>query len=110
VVVDDFLSETYAELLLNLFPNRDSAVWEAWAGGQIRLTGPKNRIWNTADLNSLASEFKNIVTAFNTYPFLNFLSKLTGIEKLLPDPYLYGGGPSIAGDTIFLYVAPGVNR
>jgi hypothetical protein len=92
MVFDDFLSEQYAELLLDLFPNRDSVVWKAW-GDPDKVNHPnKQAIWNAAGLNSLAPEFQNIVTAFNTYPFLNFLSKLTGIEKLLPDPYLYGGG------------------
>lgn len=28
----------------------------------------------------------------NSEPFLDFLSKLTGIEHLIPDPYFEGGG------------------
>src|SRR3546814_6396188 len=30
--------------------------------------------------------------AFNSRPFLAFLEALTGIERLIPDPYFEGGG------------------
>lgn len=30
--------------------------------------------------------------SFSSYPFLRFLEELTGINKLLPDPYFFGGG------------------
>ncbi|PCK08429.1 MAG: hypothetical protein COA42_09255 [Alteromonadaceae bacterium] len=33
-----------------------------------------------------------LIHNLNSEPFLNFLSKLTGIKGLIPDPYLAGGG------------------
>lgn len=33
-----------------------------------------------------------LIHNLNSEPFLNFLEKLTGIEGLIPDPYLAGGG------------------
>lgn len=35
---------------------------------------------------------KEIMHFLNSEPFLNFLSALTGIENLIPDPYFLGGG------------------
>ncbi len=35
---------------------------------------------------------RNFIYALNTEPFLAFLSEMTGIEGLIPDPYFIGGG------------------
>ncbi len=35
---------------------------------------------------------KSFMHYLNSAPFLDFLSALTGIENLIPDPYFYGGG------------------
>lgn len=92
-VFDEFLPIEYANCLLKYFPDQHSSIWKAW-GDPDRINHPnKQAIWNAANLNGLQPYFLNIISAFNSYPFLNFLSKLTGIKKLLPDPYLYGGGP-----------------
>lgn len=40
----------------------------------------------------LGNKTKRLVHYLNSEPFLNFLSDLTGIENLLPDPTLSGGG------------------
>lgn len=42
---------------------------------------------------SLPNEFVELIRYFNSQVFLNFLQRVTGIkEKLISDPYLWGGG------------------
>ena len=38
-------------------------------------------------------KIQNFISFLNSYQFIDFLQKLTGIEeKLIPDPYFFGGG------------------
>lgn len=41
---------------------------------------------------NLPTVTRHLVDALNSEPFLQFLTTLTGIEGLIPDPYLQGGG------------------
>ena len=43
-------------------------------------------------MEDLPPSIQSFINALNSKPFLEFLERLTGIDGLIPDPYLYGGG------------------
>ena len=89
VVIDGFLPEPLARTLLRDFPSPGSDIWvERNAVNQPGKLG----IAHASRLRGLAPSVHAALCEFNAYPFVNFLSRLTGIDKLLPDPYLHGGG------------------
>lgn len=92
IVLDDFLPKLYAETALRHFPDPSSEVWFDWRGRETVHQSRKQGVGHASRMTKLSPYIQNILQAFNSYPFLNFLEKLTGISKILPDPYFYGGG------------------
>ena len=92
VVIDGFLDAKAAETLLQAFPGPDSPVWFDWRDRDRRHQPKKQGVGHAKRLDGVSPWLQNILGAFNSYPFLNFLETLTGIEKLLPDPHFHGGG------------------
>lgn len=92
VVIDNFLEAKVADKLLKEFPKPDSSVWFDWRDRDRRHQPKKQGIGHAKRLGGASPWLQSTLAAFNSYPFLNFLEKLTGIEKLLPDPYFHGGG------------------
>lgn len=45
-----------------------------------------------SDVSVMPQHVRNLVYELNSGPFLNYLSSVTGIPQLLPDPHLNGGG------------------
>ena len=91
-VIDDFLPVAHADKALEVFPDPDSPIWLDWRQRDLVNHPGKQGIGHASRLDGVSPYLHNIIFAFNSYPFLNFLTKLTGIDKLLPDPYLHGGG------------------
>jgi Rps23 Pro-64 3,4-dihydroxylase Tpa1-like proline 4-hydroxylase len=92
VVIDNFFSKTNLKYILEAFPKSRSTSWKKPENVHTRnkkvLKTPKNGLKEqTLNLRS-----KMIFYQLNSSIFLNFLEKLTGIEGLLPDPYLYESG------------------
>jgi Rps23 Pro-64 3,4-dihydroxylase Tpa1-like proline 4-hydroxylase len=52
----------------------------------------KKTVRNAVDLRERTSAF---ITELHSAPFLYLISEITGIQGLLPDPYLTGAGPTI---------------
>ena len=92
IVLDDFLPELYAESLLRNFPSPSSDVWFDWRERETVHQSRKQGAGHASRMTNLSPYIHNVLQAFNSYPFLNFLEKLTGIQKILPDPYFHGGG------------------
>lgn len=99
------LSKQYAEALP--FPHHvfDNFWYEEElraAVDQIRLI--KSYLWQQRDHEAqqkklwvetaalLPEALKRVLVAMNSYEFVRFISELTGIENLLPDPTYLGGG------------------
>jgi hypothetical protein len=84
ICIDNFFDEPYLDEILNEFPNLDS--------------GDEN--YNTTNELKFASKgeyrfgdkTREFMHFMNSQPMLEFLSKLTGIKNLIPDPYFWGGG------------------
>ena len=89
-VIDNFLPSKVALQLQRDFPPVESDIWieqhPARQPGKLGIT-------HASRLRGMEPSIIHAIGQFNSFPFLNFLSELTGILKLLPDPYLHGGGP-----------------
>jgi len=92
IVIDDFLPKYQAEKILDVFPEPSSEIWLDWKLRDTIHQPKKQGIGHASRLNGVSPYLLNVLNTFNSYPFLNFLEKLTGIEKLLPDPCFVGGG------------------
>ena len=85
VVVDDFFTEDVARELLERFPvNRET-------GRRNEFGAPGIKVVNS-DLTALAPIYGKAHLFFSSPGFLAWLSKATGIPRLLYDPQNYGGG------------------
>jgi Rps23 Pro-64 3,4-dihydroxylase Tpa1-like proline 4-hydroxylase len=86
IVIDHFLPDTLINKILVNFPKKpvkSEVNFEiGYAGHHKRQIPPLN-----------CNEFnRNLFAFLNSEPMLKFLENMTGIEKLIPDPYFTGGG------------------
>jgi len=92
IVLEDFLPKYHANKVLSVFPDPSSNIWVNFGKRDAAHQAKKLGIGPGSRLNDASPYILNLLSAFNSYPFLNFLEKLTGIIGLLPDPYFKGGG------------------
>ena len=87
IVFNNFFNDQYLEKILDAFPNENFNNYDH---------NFKNKTEVKLAINSpekIPDEINSFIEYLNSYSFLNFLQNLTGIkEKLIPDPYLFGGG------------------
>jgi 2OG-Fe(II) oxygenase superfamily len=85
LVVDDLFPPQALRAIEDEFEAPDSGGWREYRGAlqRKRGTGPN------APLPPAAQAYFNFLYSG---PFIRFLTRLTGIEDLIPDPALYGGG------------------
>ncbi len=85
VVVDDFFDPALLDQVLAEFPARE----------QIRWRGFRNeyeiKLFSSADA-TFGPVTRLLMYHLNSISFLEFLSELTGIGNLIPDPHFSGGG------------------
>ncbi len=91
-VIDDFLPIPAAQRLLDVFPAPDSPIWFDWKTRDTVNQPKKLGIGNASRLEGADPYIIHMMQAFNAYPFIHFLETLTGIDALIPDPHLHGGG------------------
>ncbi|TDZ45175.1 2OG-Fe(II) oxygenase [Mycobacteroides franklinii] len=89
LVVDDFL-RLPAEAA-DTFPGVSWPWWNQWDDGYIQ-----NKRF-CAEIDLIPEPFKAVIRELNEPRFLSVLEKITGIQQLLPDPYLFGGGIQLSG-------------
>ncbi len=87
VVIDDFLRPDRAAELARLFPLPDDAM--AWDHFGIPTVEMKLA---SAHEERFPAAHRAALHDLNSGPFVSFLERLSGIEHLLPDPHLAGGG------------------
>jgi hypothetical protein len=84
-VIDDFFDPSVLDEVLREFPGPDAIEWREFdAYHEIKLAS------RTED--QLGASTRALVHRLNSSPFVAFLEEVTGIEGLLPDPHLEGGG------------------
>ena len=102
IAIDNFLPLDIANKLLTSYPSIDNPCWLE----RDKINHPKKfGVGHASRLEGLSPYLHNILFAFNSYPFLNFLEQLTGIKKLMPDPHFSGGAihQTIAGGKLEIH-------
>ncbi|MEO5874718.1 MAG: 2OG-Fe(II) oxygenase [Streptosporangiaceae bacterium] len=85
VVIDDFLRPGALEQILLEFPEPDGSHWlEYDSGREVKLA--------LQDAELLGPATRAMLAEFNGQVFVEFAERLTGIDGLVPDPHLDGGG------------------
>lgn len=89
VVLSDFLSLDPAETAR--FPD---ASWPHWKRLRDYYQHQKT---SCSDLDAIPEPWCDVIRELSSPTFLRLLEEITGLEKLLPDPYLEGGGLHMSG-------------
>jgi hypothetical protein len=90
LVVHDFLIGEPSEALR--FPEPDWQAWHRYEGSEYQ---PEKMICD--DIEQIPDEFARLIREMCEPAFLRELERITGIVKLIPDPYLNGGGLHSSG-------------
>ncbi len=91
-VIDDFLPEAMARRVLAAFPPPQAELWLDWQKRDKVHQPKKQGIGGAGRLTHEHRFLQHVLFAFNSFPMIQFLEQLTGIEGLIPDPHLSGGG------------------
>jgi Rps23 Pro-64 3,4-dihydroxylase Tpa1-like proline 4-hydroxylase len=85
IVFDDFFDPILLEQVLNEFPKPDSIRWQEFDNAhEIKLASASEAFFGPAT--------RLLMYHLNSMTFLQFLSEVTGIPNLIPDPGFEGGG------------------
>src|SRR2546421_7519860 len=85
VVIDDLLPISVARALVGEFPAPGAVNWFAY-------DSETERKLEFTDDRRMGPVTREVLVDLNSSLFLGFLERLTGIEGLVPDPHLEGGG------------------
>jgi hypothetical protein len=85
IVLEDFVVASPEEVV-SAFPDAD---WEGWTDRSHQFQPGK---WSCRDIAAMPPLLMGMIHELSDPPFLRVLTELTAIEKLLPDPFLEGGG------------------
>jgi hypothetical protein len=85
VVIEDFFEPSFAEKLLADFPSFDPKL----ATNEFGQTGRK--AVNTK-IRTISPAYQDLYRLISAKPFLDLVSRLSGIPDLVLDPKMYGGG------------------
>jgi hypothetical protein len=89
LVLDDVLDVEHHAL--STFPGPE---WPHWQG--LGDTYQRDKL-SCSDLALIPEPWRDLIIEMSAPPFLEYLTRLTGIAKLVPDPYLEGGGLHLSG-------------
>tara|TARA_X000000950_G_scaffold289268_1_gene411432 strand:+ start:888 stop:1685 length:798 start_codon:yes stop_codon:yes gene_type:complete len=86
IVLDKFFNEEVLYDIINEFPSNIESI------GIKYDTDPEQKL-SLDDPNKFGKNTKQFFNYINSYEFLNFINKISGIkETLIADPHLWGGG------------------
>ena len=85
VVIDDFFSGHFADSLLTDFPNFER-------GNARNESGELGNKSTVERVRELSPTYRDLDELIKSSSFLDLIGKLTGIDKLLYDPFYFGGG------------------
>ena len=90
IFIDGIFNESVLNKVLNDFPLPTDLKSNRWGGTSINKI-QEGKI-GTSNLSDYPSTILDLIFELSSTKFLIFLSKITGIRGLIPDPYLYGAG------------------
>ncbi len=85
IVLDNVFPESVLDQVIQEFPSINEIDW-------ITFNNPNERKLASRDELQFGEVTRAFIHILNSKPFLVFLEKLTGIDNLIPDPALEGGG------------------
>lgn len=88
VIIDNFLNQEMADQILNDLENDNFDKWDKRDQEQIQIKWRSD--WK--DDSEVPATTLSLIYFLNSGTFLRWLSKVTGIDGIIPDPYLTGGG------------------
>jgi hypothetical protein len=114
VVIDNFFPHVLANACLVNFPGINEDSWEHANDADIEVKYRTN--WKSEF--DIPEGIVDAIRILNSAPFLSAMSKVMGIEKVIPDPYFTGGGlnATMRGGLLDVHVdgnyhdATGLNR
>ena len=86
IFIDEFLDKPLYDGLQAAFPGPDERIWYKFQ------SAAENQKLQSNDFYGIPRELRTLITELNGPAFVKFLEKITGIQGLVPDPHLYGGG------------------
>ncbi len=86
LVIDDFLPERIAQQLVDTFPDPSSPIWTQ------QPTEDQHNKLATTDEGAIPALHRYVLFTLNSGAFLRILERVTGIEALIADTKLVGGG------------------
>ena len=86
IVIDDFLPVATYRALRDEFPKPDADIWLQYRSGR------ENKKLQSRDHSRIPAVFRELIDVLNGPDFLCELEALTGIDGLIADPALTGGG------------------
>lgn len=85
VVFDNFFDPALLDVVLEEFPRPDAIKWQRFDNArEVKLA--------SAAESSFGGTTRLLMYHLNSITFLEFLSRITGIDNLIPDPSFEGGG------------------
>ena len=85
VVIENLVDPAVLDKVLAEFSTSDRTTWH-------HTENSRERKYSTEDEQQFGPYTRALIHVFNSGPFLAFLENLTGIEGLMADPHLRGGG------------------
>jgi Rps23 Pro-64 3,4-dihydroxylase Tpa1-like proline 4-hydroxylase len=98
--VDDFFPKEFAETLLAGFPALEDKSWDYSHDQDIEVKYRSN--WKSEF--DIPDPIVSAVRILNSSQFLNSLSEVMEIHKIIPDPYFTGGGLNVSAKSGILDV------
>lgn len=102
VVFEDFLRHEHLRALVDGFPPPDDRVWKTKDSDKTRNKHDIRYSQVRTKDSFFQPAARSVIWEFNSGDFCAFLSHLTGVPYLQPDPYFIEGGFHMVGDKGFL--------
>ena len=93
VAIDNFLPEDVAMRIARSFPGPFDIDWRLAGPGDTKHTkDPKIEKLSTSDEQKMPPYIRHVMYGFQSGIFMDFVSRLTGLSHLQPDPSFHGCG------------------
>ena len=91
LIFNDLVAQDQLPSLIGAFPNTD---WDGWHNVSHEHQYLKQAC---SDSSVIPEPLRTLIYELNSGPFLDWLSLVTSIPQILPDPHLFGGGLHVTG-------------
>jgi len=91
IVIDNFLDTEYAEQILREIISLNGFLDDEYVKKETDFEVQSKKI-GLSDYNKFGPVTQSFIDLSNSFEFIDFLEKITGIKEIQSDPHLYGGG------------------